>query len=314
MASIFSGRALTTGIAVRKVSGRCRRAGPVPHANSRAAFHQFVQRGLHGAFGFGVERAGGFVEDENRRVLQNRAGDGEPLALAAGERHAFFADDGVKTVRLFHDEIVGVGMARGGDDFIARCTGPAQFDVPADGVVEQDGFLGDDGDLISQIARGDAADVHAADADDAPLRVIKSQEQIGERGFAGAAGADERDELAGLDLQLDVVQRDFFAVGKMDVVELNVRAGGLECFWLRWLKDGVSHIEQIKDALAGGARLLKLALKTHDVFDGAIHEKHSDCKWNQIDGMSALLKSEVDEQQGDADGGKKLNQRAGNFL
>ena len=68
--------------------------------------------------------------------------------------HALFADDGVEALRLLHDEIVGVGVSGGGDDFVVGRAEPAQFDVPADGVVEQNGFLGDDGDLVAQIARG----------------------------------------------------------------------------------------------------------------------------------------------------------------
>ena len=72
--------------------------------------------------------------------------------------HAFFADDGVEAFRFLHDEIVGVGVFGGGDDFVIRRAGPAQLDVPADGVVEQNIFLRDDGDLVAQVARGDFAD------------------------------------------------------------------------------------------------------------------------------------------------------------
>ena len=134
-------------------------------ANRGAALHQFVERGLDGAFGFGVERAGGLVQNQNRRVVQDGAGDGDALALAAGKRDALFADDGVKAVRLLHDEIVGEGVAGGGDDFLVGRAEPAEFDVPADGVVEQNIFLRDDGDLVAQIARGHLAHVHAADGD-----------------------------------------------------------------------------------------------------------------------------------------------------
>jgi hypothetical protein len=195
---------------------------PVRDANGRAALHQFVERGLHGAFGFGVERAGGFVQDQNRRVLQNGAGDGEALALAAGKRDAFFADDGVEALGFLHDEIVGVGVFGGGDDFVVRRAEPAQLDVPADGVVEQNVFLRDDGDLVPQVARGNLAQIHAADFDRAACGVVKTQEQVGERGFAGAAGADERDELAGLDGEVDVVQDRFFAVVEIEVLKFDV--------------------------------------------------------------------------------------------
>ena len=42
--------------------------------------------------GHRVERAGRFIENEDRRVLQQRAGDGETLALAAGQQPAALAD------------------------------------------------------------------------------------------------------------------------------------------------------------------------------------------------------------------------------
>ncbi len=40
---------------------------------------------LNDAFGFRVQRRGGLVEDQDRRVFKDHAGDRQPLALAAGE-------------------------------------------------------------------------------------------------------------------------------------------------------------------------------------------------------------------------------------
>ena len=139
----------------------------------------------------------------------------------------------VEAFRFLHDEFVGVGVARGGDDFLVGRAEPAQFDVPADGVVEQNVFLRDDGDLVAQIARGNLAQIHAADFDGAARGVVKAQEQIGERGFAGAAGADERDELAGFDGEIDAVQHGFFAVVEIDVFKLDVGVGRRGAFSAR---------------------------------------------------------------------------------
>src|SRR5208283_5553937 len=50
-----------------------------------AAGRQLVERLLHAAFAEGVERAGGFVEQQDGRVAQDGAGDSDALALAAGE-------------------------------------------------------------------------------------------------------------------------------------------------------------------------------------------------------------------------------------
>src|SRR4029077_8855912 len=52
----------------------------------RAPAHQQPQRRLDLAFGFAVERGCCLVEEEDRRVLQHRAGDREALALAPERR------------------------------------------------------------------------------------------------------------------------------------------------------------------------------------------------------------------------------------
>jgi len=69
--------------------------------------------GLDELLAFGVEVAGGFVEDEDLRLGEDGAGDGEALLLAAGE---------------LDDELVGVGAA---GVFEA-----AVGDVVADGAIE----------------------------------------------------------------------------------------------------------------------------------------------------------------------------------
>src|ERR1039458_4841300 len=43
----------------------------VGDADRRAALHQLFERRLDDPLGFGIERAGGFVQDQNRRVLKD---------------------------------------------------------------------------------------------------------------------------------------------------------------------------------------------------------------------------------------------------
>ena len=46
-------------------------------------FVSAFERPLDPRFGFGVQRAGRLVEDQDRRILENGAGDRDALALAA---------------------------------------------------------------------------------------------------------------------------------------------------------------------------------------------------------------------------------------
>src|SRR5919201_4817 len=61
---------------------------PVRDRNRRPPLREPVERRLHEPLGLGVERARRLVEDENRRVAENRPRDRDPLLLAAPEAGA----------------------------------------------------------------------------------------------------------------------------------------------------------------------------------------------------------------------------------
>ena len=64
-----------------------------------------AQAVLDVALGPGVERAGRLVEHQDRRVLQQRARDADPLLLAARQLQPALADHGVVAVRQPGDEV-----------------------------------------------------------------------------------------------------------------------------------------------------------------------------------------------------------------
>ena len=61
--------------------------------------HSSRDRVLHVALGFRIKRRGRFVEQDDRRVLDQGARDGDALALTAGKLHAVFADRRVVAAR-----------------------------------------------------------------------------------------------------------------------------------------------------------------------------------------------------------------------
>src|SRR5690242_15345369 len=58
----------------------------------RTSAHQVLQPFLNQRFGFGVEAGSGFIEDENARIGENGARDGDALFLPAGKPDAALAD------------------------------------------------------------------------------------------------------------------------------------------------------------------------------------------------------------------------------
>lgn len=71
-----------------------------------AAADEVGQGGADALLGLAVDLAERLVEDEDRRVAEDRAGQGDPLRLAAGEGAAGGAEDGVVAVGERVDELV----------------------------------------------------------------------------------------------------------------------------------------------------------------------------------------------------------------
>ena len=106
---------------------------------SRAAARRVVQRRLQLPLGFGVERAGRLVEDHDRRVFQQRAGDGEALALAARKIAAALADDRLQPAGLLRDELGRLRPFQRERDFVGARVGLADAQVLLDRAGEEKG-------------------------------------------------------------------------------------------------------------------------------------------------------------------------------
>ena len=79
---------------------------------------QLVDRLLDARLGLDVERAGRLVEHQDRRVLQDGAGNGDALALAAGQLAAALAGTRVVAVALGEDEVLRRRGLGGGMDLV----------------------------------------------------------------------------------------------------------------------------------------------------------------------------------------------------
>ena len=88
---------------------------------------------VYPSFCFGIEGAGGFIENQNRRVLQQHPGQLQPLTLAAGEVPPPFGQHRVQPVRQRRDHVDQLGIGAGGPDLVLAHIRAAQ----AEGVRRQ---------------------------------------------------------------------------------------------------------------------------------------------------------------------------------
>ena len=75
------------------------RGQPVGDHQGRAALHQRRQCLLNQMLALRIQCAGGFVEQQHRRVGQQRAGNGQALTLPARKPHTAVAQMGLIALR-----------------------------------------------------------------------------------------------------------------------------------------------------------------------------------------------------------------------
>ena len=102
------------------------------------------------SLGLDVDARRGLVEDQQPRIDEQRAGEGDQLALADREPAAALPDLFVVAARQLLDEAIGADLVRGGLDLGACRRRAAEGDVLVDRAVEQEALLRHHGDLGAQ--------------------------------------------------------------------------------------------------------------------------------------------------------------------
>ena len=169
---------------------------PVGDHEGGAVLHHLGQRGLHLGLGERIEGAGRLVEDEDRRILEQRARDRQALALAAGEHPSALARDGLEAFRVAVDDLDDLRALAGAAHLLLGRIRLADAQVLGHRAIEQQHFLEHDADVAAQSRQREPADIHAVDLDRAGLRIEGAVQQRQCRRFAGAGGADQRDGFA----------------------------------------------------------------------------------------------------------------------
>ena len=161
---------------------------------------------LEAALGAVVHGAGRLVEHQDRRIEQQRAGDRDRLALAAGQALAALADVQVEAQRMARDEVLDAGDARRAQHRLVVGERRAERDVVAHRAMEQEHVLQHAADAAAQVGRVDLAQIGAVDQHRALIGLVEPEHQLLDRGLAGADAADQADPLARLDHEGDAAR------------------------------------------------------------------------------------------------------------
>jgi len=180
--------------------------GLVGDQQRRAPGGDVEQVGGEGAARVRVEAGGWLVEDEQRRVREQRPGQGDPLPFAARDGRAVHAHGGLEALgeRLYPGQ--QPGPCRGVRQlFVARAR-PGEPEVVRDRRVEDVRVLRAAADHAAHVVGGVARQIVAAESGGAAGQVDEPHQEGGDRGLARAVRADEGDAPARAEVQVQAVE------------------------------------------------------------------------------------------------------------
>ena len=293
--------------------------------DGRPAAHQERERVLHGRLRRAVEGRRRLVEHEHRRVLEQRTRDGDALALPAGELDAALADRRRVAVRQRRDEAVRVGGAGGGLDLGVRRVQPAVADVVGQRGAEELHVLRDDGDGRADTLDRQRPQVVAVERDRARraaghgrIGVVEAGQEREQRRLAGPGRPDERDRLAGLDAERDVVQdrparravERRRAVGERDVLEGDGPADGRrQRHGVRRVGDLGDGVEQLEQALACAGGRVERRVQPRPAADRPRDVERVHDERDEVAGRQALGEDLAPAEPEDADEARQEQER-----
>ena len=175
------------------------------------------------------------VQQHDRRVFEQRAGDGDALALATGKFGAVLADHGVVALRHAVHELVAVGGTRGRKHFLIGGATTPEADVSHHRVVKEQHVLEHNGVVAQQHLGINARYIHTTHGDRAFGGIPKARGQAAHRRLTGTRRTDQRRNLAFLGGKAHI-GKNFLAgaavlartIAKCHVIEHHVMAHGLK--------------------------------------------------------------------------------------
>ncbi|MFO0671754.1 MAG: hypothetical protein U0235_19335 [Polyangiaceae bacterium] len=245
----------------------------VRHDDARA--REGLQLLLHLELGVGVERARRLVEEQDGRVIDERAREREPLPLTAGERRAAGDHRGVVAEGHLGDVLVDAGELCGALNAIEWERRVGERDIGADRRAEDVRLLDDDAHLLANGAEVELRERLPVVEDGAVARRVEAEEETTECGLARARATDDGDALAGAHGDRDVADHERAALG---VTEAHAIEGDLALETRRRARRGLldrrrEHVLQAIELDPHGLKTLERAHEVHDWLDEADRER-----------------------------------------
>mmetsp|Transcript_8501 Transcript_8501/g.28495 ORF Transcript_8501/g.28495 Transcript_8501/m.28495 type:complete len:205 (-) Transcript_8501:1223-1837(-) len=185
----------------------CNGREPMGDNERRPSLAHLLQRSLDLILRVRVQRAGGLVEENDLRILQDGPGDSHPLLLSPGQLQAPLPYPRLVLVGEVHDRVMHSSNPSGFHYLLQSCILPAVGQVVPDCVVEQHSVLRHDADGLSQRLLFDLADIHAINAHGSlflRVQLVEAHEQTRDGALACSCLPNERRGVSGRNFKGEV--------------------------------------------------------------------------------------------------------------
>ena len=200
--------------------------------------------------------------------------------MSSREADARVAEGGVVALRQRIDELRSARDLRRAADLLWCGAALAIADVRSDGVVEEVHVLGHDRQAAAPARDVELGQWRAVNADLARRRITKPEQQVHQRGLAGAGGADDRGGLPTRDDEGHVVEGGAVAgrVGKADVTKFHAHVDMSESCRAALQVGFSGPFQVIRHVFHGGEVAVECDSRRQEVPNGPLHpvEQHEE--------------------------------------
>ena len=176
------------------------------------------------AFRFLVDIGGDLIHQQDPAFPQKALSQAQSLPLAAGKHQPRLADHGVQPLGQLRYELLQGDLIQGFHALLFRSRRIGQQQIFTDRSRKEDGLLRDFGDLLAEAFCRVFGQADAVQQDAAALRRIKPHQKVEDRGFSGAALADQPEKFSLFHGKREILQnlRAVRLVGKGYRLELDL--------------------------------------------------------------------------------------------
>ena len=191
-----------------------------------------------------IHIGGGFIQEDHRRVLHYRPGDGDALFFTSGKRRPTLADHRLVAFGQSHNEVVAAGFLSRGNDFFHGGIRPSETDIVRNRIMEKVYTLEHEGEVLHQGIHVVVLYVPAVQRDCSGIHVPETGEEVHQCCFTSTGGADNGCSGLFRDTERYPVNDLAFVIGELDIRSVDIRRLRADLF------SGDIHLRGIQNLLS----------------------------------------------------------------